>query len=58
MADLHARNFVRGKDGALRVIDLVAGPWPGADSLAAQWLERVRSDPRAPALPPAPDDEL
>jgi hypothetical protein len=62
VADLHARNFVRASDGALRVIDLVAGPWPGADSLAdplaAQWLERVRADPRACALPAAPDEEL
>jgi hypothetical protein len=32
VADLHARNFVRCADGALRVIDLVAAPWiaPGA----------------------------
>src|ERR1700678_2889623 len=28
VADLHARNFVRAADGVLRVIDLVAGPWP------------------------------
>jgi hypothetical protein len=62
VADLHARNFVRATDGALRVIDLVAGPWPGAnalaDPLAAEWLERVRADPRASALPAAPDEEL
>jgi hypothetical protein len=62
VADLHARNFVRGSDGALRVIDLVAGPWPGTDSLAdplaAQWLDRVRADPLASALPAAPDEEL
>jgi len=62
VADLHARNFVRGADGALRVIDLVAGPWPAddalADPLAAQWLERVRADPRVSALPTAPDEEL
>jgi hypothetical protein len=62
VADLHARNFVRGADRALRVIDLVAGPWPATghlpDPLIAQWLERVRADPRAPALPQAPDDDL
>jgi hypothetical protein len=62
VADLHARNFVRGADGALRVIDLVAAPWPGADSLAdplaAEWLDRVRADPKAPALPAAADEDL
>jgi len=62
VADLHARNFVRASDGALRVIDLVAGPWPAAAStagpLAAAWLERVRADPRAQALAGAPDEEL
>jgi hypothetical protein len=62
VADLHARNFVRATDGALRVIDLVAGPWPAAgsmaDPLASGWLERVRADPRASALPAARDEEL
>jgi hypothetical protein len=62
VADLHARNFVRGADRELRVIDLVAGPWPSQnhllDPLITQWLERVRLDPRAPALPGAPDAEL
>jgi hypothetical protein len=59
VADLHARNFVRGTDGLLHVIDLVAGPWPQAtDPLAAAWMERVRCDPHADALPPVPDDEL
>jgi hypothetical protein len=62
VADLHARNFVRAADGALRVIDLVAGPWPAdgdlRDPLIAEWLGRVRADPHAPALPEAPDDEL
>ena len=28
IADLHARNFARCADGALRLIDLVAAPWP------------------------------
>jgi hypothetical protein len=62
VADLHARNFVRGSDSVLRVIDLVAGPWPAADSLRlpliAEWLGRVHEDPAATALPAAPDDEL
>lgn len=62
VADLHARNFVRGSDGALRVIDLVAGAWPTGDSLAdpliSGWLQRVRADPGAPALPAAPDEDL
>ncbi len=62
VADLHAKNFVRAADGALRVIDLVAGPWPAepqlGDPLMAAWLARVRADPLAPALPEAPDDEL
>jgi hypothetical protein len=62
VADLHARNFVRGADGALRVIDLVAGPWPAeaqlGDPLIAEWLGRVRADPLAPALPGSPDSEL
>jgi hypothetical protein len=62
VADLHARNFVRGIDGALRVIDLVAAPWPtsfgASDTLVADWLRRVRSDPGATALPTARDDEL
>jgi hypothetical protein len=62
VADLHARNFVRGADGALHVIDLVAGPWPSdehlRDPLIAEWLARVRADPLSPALPEAPDDEL
>lgn len=62
VADLHARNFVRCVDGALRVIDLVAAPWPAAitarEPSIADWLARVRSDPAASALPGARDDEL
>ncbi|HVU33542.1 MAG TPA: hypothetical protein VHE61_08915 [Opitutaceae bacterium] len=62
VADLHARNFVRAVDGGLRVIDLVAAPWPTGhaahDPLLHEWLARVRSDPTASALPSAPDDEL
>lgn len=62
VADLHARNFVRCADGSLRVIDLVAGPWPtegsAVDPLITEWLARVSADPRASALRLAPDDEL
>ncbi len=62
VADLHARNFVRAMDGRLRVIDLVAAPWPseiaGRDALMREWLERVRLDPTASVLPGAPDHEL
>lgn len=62
VADLHARNFVRGTDGALHVIDLVAAPWPErettAHGLIADWLQRVRHNPAASALPAGHDDEL
>ncbi|MEO6244942.1 MAG: hypothetical protein ABIQ12_05865, partial [Opitutaceae bacterium] len=59
IADLHARNFVRCSDGALRVIDLVAAPWPANDDHEiAAWLVRVRHDPHATALPGARDEEL
>jgi hypothetical protein len=62
VGDLHARNFVRAADGELRVIDLVAGPWPQGDSLGdplmSGWVQRVLQDPRSPALPAAPDAEL
>ena len=62
VADLHARNFVRCTDGALRVIDLVAAPWPApasaSQSLISDWLARVRHDPAASVLPGAHDDEL
>ena len=62
VADLHARNLVRAVDGQLHVIDLVAAPWPAdlaaKDSSMAAWLERVRHDPEASALPGAHDDDL
>jgi hypothetical protein len=59
VADLHARNFVRCDDGELRVIDLVAAPWPeAAPADITGWIERVRHDPKASALPGALDDEL
>lgn len=62
VADLHARNFVRCIDGALRVIDLVAAPWPSQQTtrhaLIAEWLERVRMNPAAGLLHASDDDEL
>lgn len=62
VADLHARNFVRCADGGLRVIDLVAAPWPldhaAHDPQIGEWLARVCHDPTASALPGAHDDEL
>jgi hypothetical protein len=60
VADLHARNFVRGADGALRVIDLVAAPWPEPPGgpLVAAWLARVRENPQAGLLAAAADEEL
>ena len=62
VGDLHARNFVRGGDGALHLIDMVACPWPADESLRSplidDWIGRVRLDPGAAALPEAPDDEL
>ncbi len=60
VADLHARNFVRCADGALRVIDLVAAPWPAARATPEidGWLARVRHDPTATALPGSRDEEL
>jgi hypothetical protein len=62
VADLHARNFVRGIDGELRVIDLVAAPWPdevtAREPLIADWLGRVRADPGASLLRGANDADL
>jgi hypothetical protein len=62
VADLHARNFVRASDGSLRVIDLVAAPWPAddasRDALITEWLARVQADPSASVLRGAPDEEL
>ena len=62
VADLHARNFVRGADGGLHTIDLVAAPWPTAhgahDALMHDWLERVRLNPAATVLREARDEEL
>jgi hypothetical protein len=62
VADLHARNFVRDHEGGLRVIDLVAAPWPAdfdiEDPSIHEWIDRVRLDPAAGALPGARDDEL
>lgn len=60
VGDLHARNFVRGIDGGLHVIDLVAARWPeeAGNALIADWLARVRSDPHASLLHEGNDDEL
>jgi hypothetical protein len=62
IGDLHARNFVRGADGGLYLIDLVASPWPvgGAarDPLILDWIRRVQLDPRASVLPANADHEL
>jgi hypothetical protein len=62
VADLHARNFVRGIDAGLHVIDLVAAPWPmeatAHNSLVLEWLARVRVDPTATVLVPSPDADL
>lgn len=60
VADLHARNFVRGEDGGLHVIDLVSARWPQgtANPLIDDWLKRVQSDPNASLLSGGDDDEL
>jgi hypothetical protein len=60
VGDLHARNFVRGNDGGLHVIDLVAAPWPvdAGNPLIEDWLGRVRHDPHASLLRAGNDDEL
>jgi hypothetical protein len=62
VADLHARNFVRGAAGALHLIDLVAAPWPvdatARDPWMCEWLDRVRADPAAGMLRATRDDEL
>jgi hypothetical protein len=62
VADLHARNMARCADGTLRLIDVVAAPWPMEETrrheLIAGWIERVRKDPFAGSLPLSPDDEL
>ncbi len=60
VADLHARNFVRGADGALHVIDIVAAPWPDPPGgpLIADWISRVRANPHAGMLGAVADAEL
>jgi hypothetical protein len=62
IADLHDRNVVRDRLGVLRIIDLVAAPFP-AELIARlpllrDWLDRVRTDPNAGLLREASDDEL
>lgn len=62
IADLHARNFARCTDGSLRLIDIVAAPWPmqqtSGQPVIADWLRRVRNNPAASVLPESADDEL
>ncbi|EIP98300.1 hypothetical protein OpiT1DRAFT_02755 [Opitutaceae bacterium TAV1] len=62
VADLHAKNLVRAADGAWRVIDLLAAPWPmelaAREPLMADWLARVQLDPAAGLLRGADDAEL
>lgn len=62
IADTHAKNLVRDRAGRLRVIDLLAAPFPvalaGQDSLMGDWLARVAKDPDAGLLRAATDDEL
>jgi len=62
VADLHSKNLVEASDGQLRAIDLLAAPLPAdliaKEPLLADWLERVRHDPRAGVLRAVHDDEL
>ena len=62
VADLHARNFVRCIDGLLRVIDLVAAPWPAQAAsrypLIRDWIDRVQANPSAGLLGVVDDAEL
>lgn len=62
VADMHEKNLVRDTEGAVRVIDLLAAPWPAwlavEEPLMAQWLERVKLDANAGLLAPVADDEL
>ena len=60
VGDLHARNFVRGIDRGLHVIDLVTAPWPAesGNSLISDWLARVQGNPHASLLSEGNDDEL
>jgi hypothetical protein len=62
VADTHAKNLVRDPEGRLRVIDLLAAPFPiglaEQDPLMRDWLARVAEDPAAGLLRHAHDDEL
>jgi hypothetical protein len=62
IADTHAKNLVRDPEGRLRVIDLLAAPFPldlaGQDPLMRAWLARVEHDPSAGLLPAVPDEDL
>jgi hypothetical protein len=62
IADTHAKNLVRDTEGRLRVIDLLAAPFPAdlaeQDPLMRDWLARVAVDPNAGLLRETHDDEL
>lgn len=62
IADTHAKNLVRDTAGQLRIIDLLAAPFPAVlanhDPLMRSWLERVATDPTASLLVSADDDDL
>ncbi len=62
IADTHAKNLVRDAAGLLRIIDLLAAPFPAAfaeaDPLMRDWLARVAVDPKAGILRETLDDEL
>ncbi len=62
IADTHAKNLVRDTAGRLRVIDLLAAPFPvhlAADyPLMRDWIARIAEDPAAGLLREGSDDEL
>ena len=62
IADTHAKNLVRDATGLLRIIDLLAAPFPvglaQTDPLMCDWLARVAADPAAGLLRETHDDEL
>lgn len=62
VADTHSKNLVRDTEGRLRVIDLLAAPFPvelaEQDPLMRDWLARVAEDPTAGLLRAVADEEL
>lgn len=62
VADTHEKNLAIDTNGQVRVIDLLAAPWPQAwanrEPLLAEWLRRAEQDPETPLLPEVDDDEL